>query len=457
MAKPRLLLVVALAAVFLLAGVLAAVLLAGGSAKHAHSAPGGAPRVVSRPSRVPMPLGADGRPVVLEPGPARDAYLASLRAHLPDSLHPPKRIGAVGTVVDISPSLLRLRLPSVPPAPSGTVGGVEVVSSIGAPGSTVSVGLTRGTNFLVAHGLQSLAAGSDLVVLGVREAEGLRAVLVTDLSTLPKAPQGSTTASAVPASVGSPQLAASRRRVGESLEPTSPAVDQRQAVGNGDTVGSGSWGWPGFNFDITPLKWGDEASSCPYLTVEAQAEAGFGAEWHFPMTLGLDDQNLLTVTSDGFPNPGVAQGGIDPGAHLTFYSAVGMGASFMLSLGCHVKLPVVDLGFLGKHGGETIGPDWGFEIQVGFVLSDATEKPAPLEHDQALQVPATQCITLTSDQIPGLGTILDKIHGPHADVPFCLERFPPTDADDGPGANPARDPNASTPREQTSDSAIKAR
>jgi hypothetical protein len=384
----------------------------------------GAPAPVVRVGALPpaQPRDTNGTPVLLSPGPARDQYLETLRQQLDVVKSPPTRVTLVGTIVSVSPTEVVVTPPSAPAPPGGNVvGGESIFPDFG--GAPVHAIVDRGTNFLVAHNsVAALAPGKPIAILGIRQPDGFHAVLVTDFSGV-RPPTANQVAKSQPhAELVSNHSASTRTRTA-ARQVSLNSSDARQSgeTPSANLLASGSEGLDGINLSLSGVNWGDVGTGCPYFALNAQLVAGLGDEWNFPLNLSTTPDNKLAVQS-------LAHGmGTGPSLNInighfsqdTFYSAFGFGASASLELGCKVTLPVVDLGFLGKHGGESIGPDFTVGKDLKFLMSNVTQDATPLWGQQALTVPATDCEDFSTDGFPGIGDLLKTIHGPSADFELC--------------------------------------
>jgi len=351
-----------------------------------------------------MPETPDGRPVVLVPGPQRDAYLEAMRQQLPLVARPPTNVAAAGTIAWANASGLMLRVPTAASAPRGA-GRLHMVPPLASPGSTVRVLFVPTTHFLVAHGDRSLAPGSPILVMGATEGSTLRAILVTDLSGVREGSVSRPSAAGKfgrDAPVGASQPVAGRNAyltADGGVDPSSQEL-----------VASGSWGWDGINAGINNVSWGSE-DGCPYFKFVAQLAVGFGDEWHFPLRVGLDTSNRLVISAD--------PAGVNTGGRPTFYSSFGGAAQLQMTLSCKIPLPSATI-FGRKFGGGSIGPSFTFGPNYSMLMQNSTDHAAPLRNDPELQVPATSCFTLAvPDMIPGLGSVWGTIHAPDFEVPIC--------------------------------------
>ena len=371
-----------------------------------------APTVSMSTVGVALPRGSNDLPVLLTPGTARHQYLAALFKQLDLVRHPPRNVVVAGTIVSSSISGLHIRIPSIHD------GMTLVTLPTVAPGSTVFVAIVTSTKFLVAHGDASLAPGSPILVLAHTDSGRMSAVLVTDLSGV----RGGTHVARLATLSGHQAMLATPSLVSGGREAPSYADEARldssiASLGPNELVASGSWGWDGVNAGINGVQWGNK-DGCPYFGLTAQVVAGFGAEWHFSMHLLLTPSGNLKAQTDPANGSGVVSGTGTQGH--TFYSSFGAAADFDLQLSCKIPIPSVTI-FGHTFGGGSIGPSFDIGAGKSFILENETDSPTPLWNSPTLDVPAVGCFDLSSDEIPGIGNILETIHGPAIDVPVCAD------------------------------------
>ena len=272
----------------------------------------------------------NGAPVLVTPGPARAAYLESQRQKLPWVEHPPSRVAIAGTVVSANARGMLVNIPPVPTSPQDSGIVFHPVPSEAVPGSDVRVDFVSASDFLLAHGQQSLAPGSPILVMGINRGSAIRAVLVTDGSGVHHPESLDVTASALKRTGwprvlgGSAQLDATRTATAGSG--TSPEL-----------VGHGSVGLDGINVGINNIGFGNQGSDCPYFRFNATVTAGYGAQWNFHMHFALDTSGNLTVVSDPASGSAVS---INNTVNHTYYSAFGGGVQWGVDLGCDTPIPI---------------------------------------------------------------------------------------------------------------------
>ncbi len=360
--------------------------------------------------------------MLVTPGPARDAYLESQREKLPWVEHPPSRVAIAGTVVSADGSGMLVKIPPVPTSPQDSSIVFHPVPSEAVPGSDVRVDFVSSSDFLLAHGQQSLAAGSPILVMGINKGSAIRAVLVTDGSGIHHPGSLDVTASALKrtgrprAQEGSVQLAATR--VPTASSGTSPELVTAGSASSPELVGHGSVGLDGINLGINNVGFGNKGSDCPYFRFNATVTAGYGAQWNFHMHFGLDTSGKLTVVSD--PASGSAVSTNNTVNH-TYYSAFGGGVQWGADLGCDTPIPIPQVNLFGLSlGGGHVGLDFSYGDTWSVLLENETDQAAPLWGDKVLSVPGISCIDeLSSDNIPAIGQLLSTIHGPAITVPIC--------------------------------------
>ncbi len=349
--------------------------------------------------------------MLVTPGPARAAYLESQRQKLPWVEHPPSRVAIAGTVVSANARGMLVNIPPVPTSPQDSGIVFHPVPSEAVPGSDVRVDFVSASDFLLAHGQQSLAPGSPILVMGINRGSAIRAVLVTDGSGVHHPESLDVTASALKRTGwprvlgGSAQLDATRTATAGSG--TSPEL-----------VGHGSVGLDGINVGINNIGFGNQGSDCPYFRFNATVTAGYGAQWNFHMHFALDTSGNLTVVSDPASGSAVS---INNTVNHTYYSAFGGGVQWGVDLGCDTPIPIPQLNLFGHSlGGGHVGLDFSYGNTWSVLLENEMDQPAPLWGDKVLNVPGISCIDeLSSDNIPAIGQFLSTIHGPAITVPIC--------------------------------------
>jgi len=360
---------------------------------------------------VPAQPQIGGEPVLVVPGPARAAYIESLRQKLPWVLHPPTRVAIAGTVVAANSSGMFVNIPPVPMDPEASGTTFHPIPSEAVPGSDVRVDFVRTTDFVLAHNQQSLTPGSPILVMGINKGSTIRAVLVTDLSGMGNSGSTNVTASEM-RPIGKPAL----------LRPQAHLDASETSATTGSTspelTGHGSAGLDGINVGLNDIGFGNKGSDCPYFRFQATVIAGFGAQWNVNLHLALDSTGSLTVISDPASGSALSLNGT---VNHTYYSAFGGSIQWGVKLGCDTSIPLPQVSLFGQtYGGGHVGLDFDYGKTWSMLLENETDQSVPLWGDHVLNVPGLSCISeLSSDNIPEIGQLLAEIHGPAITVPIC--------------------------------------